>query len=207
MHSLNDVFLSAQKHKGFLDGTAQDVERIHKELADKEVSLKSMQEHRKDMDWAYNYLDVLVKNESNRFINQLQELLDSSVKAIFVDRDYSIEIRVEENKRASIHLVYEDEEGNLISPDVKEVGGGIRTVIGIILQTYFIFYSGVERIIFVDEGFSQVSSDFLPPLFSLLDELCKNNGLKLCLITHDSRIMEYADKNYIVENGKSKLVK
>lgn len=207
MHNPNDLFLLAQKHKGLLDGTKQDIVRIRQELDEKEASLKAMRDHRSDMDWAYNYLDALVKNESNRFIKELEELLNSSVKTIFTERDYSVEIVVEENKRASIHLKYIDEDGNEISPDVKDCGGGLRTVIGIILQVYFIFYSDVERIIFVDEGFSQVSSDFLPQLFGLLDELCKNNGLKLCLITHDSRIMEYADKNYVVENNKVKLVK
>ena len=207
MHKPNDLFLLAQKHKGLLDGTKQDIVRIRQELDAKEASLKVMREHRADMEWAYNYLDALVKNESNRFIKELEELLNSSVQTIFAERDYSVEIVVEDNKRASIHLKYVDEDGNEISPDVKDCGGGIRTVIGIILQVYFIFYSDVERVIFVDEGFSQVSSDFLPQLFGLLDELCKNNGLKLCLVTHDSRIMEYADKNYVVENNRVKLVK
>ena len=207
MHKPNDLFLLAQKHKGLLDGTKQDIVRIRQELDVKEASLKVMREHRADMEWAYNYLDALVKNESNRFIKELEELLNSSVQTIFAERDYSVEIVVEDNKRASIHLKYVDEDGNEISPDVKDCGGGIRTVIGIILQVYFIFYSDVERVIFVDEGFSQVSSDFLPQLFGLLDELCKNNGLKLCLVTHDSRIMEYADKNYVVENNRVKLVK
>lgn len=207
MHKPNDLFLLAQKHKGLLDGTKQDIVRIRQELDAKEASLKVMREHRANMEWAYNYLDALVKNESNRFIKELEELLNSSVQTIFAERDYSVEIVVEDNKRASIHLKYVDEDGNEISPDVKDCGGGIRTVIGIILQVYFIFYSDVERVIFVDEGFSQVSSDFLPQLFGLLDELCKNNGLKLCLVTHDSRIMEYADKNYVVENNRVKLVK
>ena len=207
MHKPNDLFLLAQKHKGLLDGTKQDIVRIRQELDAKEASLKVMREHRADMEWAYNYLDALVKNESNRFIKELEELLNSSVQTIFAERDYSVEIVVEDNKRASIHLKYVDEDGNEISPDIKDCGGGIRTVIGIILQVYFIFYSDVERVIFVDEGFSQVSSDFLPQLFGLLDELCKNNGLKLCLVTHDSRIMEYADKNYVVENNRVKLVK
>ena len=207
MHKPNDLFLLAQKHKGLLDGIKQDIVRIRQELDAKEASLKVMREHRADMEWAYNYLDALVKNESNRFIKELEELLNSSVQTIFAERDYSVEIVVEDNKRASIHLKYVDEDGNEISPDVKDCGGGIRTVIGIILQVYFIFYSDVERVIFVDEGFSHVASDFLPQLFGLLDELCKNNGLKLCLVTHDSRIMEYADKNYVVENNRVKLVK
>ena len=58
-----------------------------------------------------------------------------------------------------------------------------------------------EPILFVDEGFSQVSSQYLPNLFSIIQEVTKKNGLKLLLVTHDTRILKYADRRYEIQNG------
>ena len=205
MTRIGDLFITAQQHKGFLDGTERDIHRLEQELKNKEAELKEIILHKADLEWSYKYLDALVKVESERFIRKLEDILNYAMQVIFYDRDYSIQIKVEDNKRASIHLVYKDEDGNEISPDVKDVGGGVRTVIGVVLQIIFITCYDVERILIVDEGFSQLSENYSPKLFGLLDELSKTYGLKVLLITHDANIEQYADKSYVIENHKSRL--
>jgi len=195
---------AAQQHKGMLESVQKDVFRIRKILSDKEIELEGSIMYRNNLDWAYQYLNTLVKEESVRFISRLEEILDYGIKAIFDDRDYQIKILVEDGKRASIHLFYTDEEGNNISPDIKDCGGGIRTVVGVLMQMFFIFHYDVERILIIDEGLSQVSSEYLPNLFGLVDEMAKKNGLKVLLITHDSRMMAYASKQYVVENHRAR---
>ena len=207
MERLNELFLVAHRHKGLIDGIQQDIFRIRDDLNRKEKELQQLQVLHANMDWCYRYLDALVKSESNRFIKQLEELLNFGVKTIFDDRDYSVEIVTEENNRASIHLKYMDEDGNMISPDVRDsVGGGIKTVIAILLNIFFLFQYGITKLLILDEALSQLSSEYLPNLFGLLDELAKKNGLKLLLITHDDRMTEYASQQYIVEDHKAKLV-
>ena len=207
MERLNELFLVAHRHKGLIDGTQQDILRIRDDLKITEKELQQLQVLHANMDWCYRYLDALVKSESNRFIKQLEELLNFGVKTIFDDRDYSVEIVTEENNRASIHLKYMDEDGNMISPDVRDsVGGGIKTVIAILLNIFFLFQYGITKLLILDEALSQLSSEYLPNLFGLLDELAKKNGLKLLLITHDDRMTEYASQQYIVEDHKAKLV-
>lgn len=205
MTQIGDLFLTAQQHKGFLDGTARDISRLEEELKRKEVELNETIHHKADLEWAYKYLDALVKVESERFIRKLEDVLNYAMRVIFYDRNYAVEIIVEDNKRASIHLVYEDEDGNKISPDVKDVGGGVRTVIGVILQILFISCYDVERVLIVDEGFSQLSENYAPKLFGLLNELSMSYGLKVLLITHDVNIEQYANKSYVIENHRSRL--
>ena len=69
------------------------------------------------------------------------------------------------------------------------------------MQIFFIVHYELEAILFVDEGFSQVSSQYLPNLFSIIQEVTKKNGLKLLLVTHDTRILKYADRRYEIQNG------
>ncbi len=207
MRQLDELFGLAQKHNGFLDGVNQDILRIRKDLAEKEKALQELQALHSDLDWSYRYLDSLVKTESNRFIGRLEEILNYGVKVIFDDKDYSIKITVEDNKRASLHLVYEDEDGNTVSPDVRDsVGGGVKTAIGVMLQVFFLFHYGCERLLILDEALSMLSSNYLQNMFSLLDELSRNNSLKILLITHDVRISDYASRQYVVENHRTKLV-
>ena len=205
MIQIGDLYLTAQQHKGFLDGTARDIKRLESELKNKEDILKETVLHKADLEWAYKYLDSLVKVESERFIRKLEEVLNYAMRVIFYDRNYTVDIIVEDNKRASIHLTYEDEEGNKISPDVKDVGVGVRTVIGVVLQILFISCYDVERLLIVDEGFSQLSENYAPKLFGLFDELSKSYGLKVLLITHDVNIEQYANKSYVIENHRSRL--
>lgn len=206
MSRLDEMMVVAQQHKGMLDATQADAIRLHNELKDKEKTLDELNVHHADLEFCYKYLDLLIKNESNRFIAELQKVLDSGVHTIFDDRDYAIDIVVEDNKRASIHLKYIDDEGNEISPDIRDCGGGIRTVVGLLMQIFFLFHYQVEKLLVVDEGLSMVSSEYLPNLFGLLDNLARNNHLKILLITHDERMKEYATKQYVVENNKAKLI-
>lgn len=206
MKEISALFLAAQKHKGFLDAAQQDADRLRGDLASREKLLQETIQKHDNMLWAYQYLDALVKEESNRFISHLQDVLNSGLKTIFDNRDYQANIVVEDNKRASIHLVYDDENGNRISPDIKDCGGGIRTVVGLLLQIFFLFHYNVEKILIIDEGLSQVSSEYLPNLFGLVDALAKKNHLKVLLITHDSRMTEYASRQYIVDGNSAKLI-
>lgn len=202
----NDVVRKAIAHKATLDTNRRDIkdntiiiEKRQKELDELNALYKVTKE-------AQAYLDTLVKEESGKFIRRLNDVLDYGVKTIFYDCDYSIEIRTTDESKITIHLVYDDDSGNKLSPDIRSCGGGIRTVCGILMQIVMISHYRVEPIIFIDEGFSQVSSEYLPYLMTLLKELAKKNNFKILLITHDDRMLPYADKRYIIENHVSREV-
>lgn len=207
MSDFNDVVRKAISHKATLDANRKDVKDNTILISKREEELKEINELYRITKWSYSYLDTLVKEESGKFIKRVNDILDYGVKSIFFDCDYSIEIRVSDNNKATIHLVYDDDDGNKLSPDIQSCGGGVRTVVGVLLQCFFIMHYRVEKIIFVDEGFSQVSSIYLPNLFNLLHEMAKKNGLKLLLVTHDPRVMAYANKHYEIKDHVSVEVK
>ena len=207
MRNFNEVVRNAISHKATLDASRKDVKDNSILIKKREEELENVNEVYRVTKWSYSYLDTLVKEESGKFIKRLNEILDYGVKSIFFDCQYSIEIRISENNKATIHLVYDDEEGNKLDPDIQSCGGGIRTVVGILMQIFFIFHYRVEKLIMVDEGFSQVSSAYLPNLFSLISELATKNGLKILLITHDNRMLPFGIKQYEIDGGKAILVK
>lgn len=208
MISFEDILSKAISHKASIDSAKMDI-RDNKVLIQKELEkLQSLTVSNQVTKFSYSYLDALVKEESGKFIKNLTDILNYGVQTIFYDCDYSIDIRVSDTNKATIHLLYEDENGNKLSPDIQNCGGGIRSTIGILLQTYFVFLYKAEPIIFIDEGLSQISSQYVPPVFSLLDELAEKNDLKILLVTHDTRFedLDTIKHHYEVNNGYIKEI-
>lgn len=206
MFTMDEMLSKAISHKAIVDSTRKDVADNKIIIEDKSKKLESLNELVKNTRFSVDYLDTLIKEESGKFIKRLNGVLDYGIKTVFDDCEYSIEIRVSENDKATIHLVYDSENGDKIEPNVQQCGGGIRTVVGILAQVYFIFFYKVEPIIFIDEGLSQLSSRYVPNLMSLIKELADKNGLKILLITHDDRFLQYATQCYEVDNGKAVLI-
>lgn len=201
--SIEVMLKKATEHKAMLSAAKADIEKNKKDIEKLNEKVTELIKLRDLTVWDAEYLEKLINSESELFIKKLSELLDYGVKTIFYDCNYGIEIRTEDN-RAEIHLVYEDDIGNKLDPDIRNCGGGIRTVIGFLMQIYFIFHYGVARTIFIDEGFSQISSQYIEPFFGLIKELAKSNDLSVVLITHDDRFTGFADKSFVIEDGKAK---
>lgn len=174
-------------------------------------SIKDLEKIVKDQQTYENSIDILKKmmdNLSRSQISHLNDLLNSSVQSIFFDRQYSIELQVTElrNQNQLKILLHEDTpEGHVIS-DINDNGYGLKGIIGFILQCYFIIYYKQEPILFLDEAFGNLSSQYLPYLKALINSLTNKYGFRFVLITHDERLMEMADRTYQVRLGAVQLV-
>lgn len=204
--TVQELVSKTAEHQAKINTFKKDIEENSMVIKEKETQLDRLHHLHRVTEYSANYLEALIKEESGKFIKRLNSVLDYGVKTIFDDCNYSVEIRVSDNSKVSIHLVYDDEAGNKIEPDIQSCGGGIRSVIGTLLQIQFINYYHVEKILFVDEGFSQISEQYLPNFLWLLKELASMNGFKVLLITHDVRILPYADKRYNISNGQCKEI-
>lgn len=153
-------------------------------------------------------LKKCMDNLSRSQINHLTDLLNSSVQSIFFDRQYSIELQVTElrNSNQLKIILHEDTPDGHIVSDINDNGYGLKGIIGFILQCYFIIYYKQEPIIFLDEAFGNLSSQYIPYLKALLQSLTNKYSFKFVLITHDERLMELADRTYQVRLGEVKLV-
>ena len=70
-----------------------------------------------------------------------------------------------------------------------------------ILQVFYLGYLNQAPVLFMDESLSQVSSEYVPNLMSFIKELARQKGFIFVLVSHDTRIINYADKKYQVDQG------
>lgn len=175
------------------------------------TSLKELQQMLQDQHTYEQSIEILKRmmdQLSRSQINHLTDLLNSSVQSIFFDRQYSIELQVTElrNQNQLKILLHEDTPDGHIVSDINDNGYGLKGIIGFILQCYFIIYYKQEPILFLDEAFGNLSSQYLPYLKALVTSLTNKYGFRFVLITHDERLMELADRTYRVTLGEVKLV-
>ena len=158
---------------------------------------------------AVSYMKDIIDTLSRSHIDHLEELLNTAVTTIFFDKNYRVEFEISEYRNSnslSIFLIEKLEDGTEVKTDIKDNGFGIKTIIGFILQIYFILYHNLSPILFMDEAFSPLSDQYVPYLRSLLTSLKEQYGFIFVLVAHDPRFIDIADKKYEVKNGEVKLI-
>ena len=157
---------------------------------------------------AVDLMKKLVEGMSKSQINHLETLLNSALSTIFFDREYSVELVVTELRNTNnLQIILNEvlEDGSVIKTKLEDNGYGVKSIIGFILQVYFILYYKQYPILFLDEAFTQLSKQYLPYLKSLINDLAKKYGFTFVLVTHDRDIMDLADRTYLVNKGEVNL--
>lgn len=157
---------------------------------------------------AISYMKEIIDVLSRSHIDHLEVLLNSAVSTIFFDKNYRIEFEISEYRNSNclnIYLIETLSDGTEIKTDIKDNGFGVKTVIGFVLQIYFIMYNNLAHILFMDEAFSALSSQYIPYLRSLLKSLEEEYNFIFVLIAHDTRFIDIADTTYEIKDGEVKL--
>ena len=142
-------------------------------------------------------------------INHLESLINSALETIFFDRKYFVELQVTELRNTNnlqIILNEVNDSGELIKTDIKSNGFGVQSVIGFILQLYFILYYEQYPIMFMDEAMTQLSKQYLPYFKILINDLAEKYNFIFVLVTHDRDIMSLSDRTYEVIKGEVRLI-
>ncbi len=206
----NQIKLRSVSLNGSLQSAQQSYNshlRLYSQTESEFLQAKKLSENLID---AIDRMKLIVEKFSSGHIKELESLVTSGLRTIFYDRSYSLHIVVSDkrdNKYAEFFLK-EDLHNSTLEIPLKRsnVAGGILVVVGFILQTYYISYFNLSPVIIVDEAFSQLSDEYLPGLFTFMDRLRVLKNFIIILVTHDNRFLQYADRMYLCENGKFKLI-
>lgn len=150
-------------------------------------------------------IDRIIEEFSEDSIRQLESLLTMGVSRIFDNPDLSVQIVTSDkrnNKSAELFL----RDGEYTYPlKNSSVAGGILVVVGFLVQAFFVVNLPVAKVVFLDEAFTQISSQYVSNFMSFVKELSDQTGLIMVLVTHDNRFLDYGDRIYRVEKGKFTL--
>ena len=181
--------------------TKRDKETASQELKDlisKEASYEK----------AVDLMKKIIEGMSQSQINHLESLINSALETIFFDRKYFVELQITELRNTNnLKIVLNEitDDGQLLKTDLNDNGYGVKSIIGFVLQIYYILYYHQYPIMFMDEAMTQLSKQYLPYFKSLINDLAEKYGFIFVLVTHDTDIMNLSDRTYFVDKGKAEL--
>lgn len=153
-------------------------------------------------------LKQLIENLSKGQIEHLGALINSALTTIFYDRLYTVDLVITEQRNTNNLQILLNEvlgDGTILQTKLEDNGYGVKSVIGFILQVYFIIYHKEYPILFLDEAFTNLSKQYLPYLKMLITSLSEKYNFIFVLVTHDRDLMSLSDRTYLVELGKVTL--
>lgn len=171
------------------------VSNLKKELEVKDADLSVVQQsvvyYRKSQDILYEHS-----------VGALQELLDTALSFVFYDKNYKIKINLND-KRGMKTLSFSLQDNNSgESVSLKNgCGNGVRCVVSAVLNLFVILSKG-SKVLILDEKYSNLSESYVPNFFEFLNKLCESKGIRIILITHDPRFMNFCEKTYTVSSGR-----
>lgn len=142
--------------------------------------------------------------------HKLERFLTYAFQNIFTDRHYAIELVLKEDtKKPGLELtLVEDGKKQEIT---ESVGGGIISTLGLLLQIYYVQVYDINKILFIDEGLKEVSTDqasfesentnYLKNILGFLKWLASEKDYRFVIVTHDLQVREFADAVYEVKKG------
>lgn len=195
----SDIKASRRK----LRNSKQEIEEYKEEL-------EELNQNYKVQDNAVEIMKEIVDRMSRGHIEKVEELVTFGLQTIFYDRNYALDINVEEkrnNKAAEFYLIEKKGDSIIKTSFEESIGGGVRVIVGFLLQVFYIRYFDLAPIVFVDESFSQLSTRYIEGLITFINKLAEKRGFKVILITHDKRLEEHANVLYRVDMGEVILEK
>lgn len=209
IENYNDYFNKALQLKSKYETLLNQLSTVETQKSELNSKMKTLYEKVGTYESAIDYMKKLIDVLSRKHINHLEKLLNSAVQSIFYDKDYHIEFEISEyrnNNNLTIYLIETLEDGNEIKTDIKNNGFGLKSIIGLILQVYFIMYHNQSRILFMDESLSAISTNYIEYVKELINSLAKEYGFIFVLVNHDPRWNDLADRVYEMNNGEIKLL-
>ena len=201
-------FNQAITKKSNLDLLIAQHEETIKEKEEASLELKELIIKEGKYEKAVELMKKIIEGMSQSQINHLESLINSALDTIFFDRKYFVELQVTELRNTNnLQIILNEilDDGSIIKTKLEDNGYGVKSIIGFILQVYFILYYNQYPVLFMDEAFTNLSKQYLPYFKSLINDLAEKYNFIFVLVTHDKDLMNLSDRTYFVEKGKVSL--
>jgi DNA repair ATPase RecN len=176
--------------------------RVNKTLLDK--SREELEKTASDIgtiEKAGEALKSIGDQKKKATIEMFERVVTMALKEVFgFDYKFVIEVSSEKRVLTKFKLLRKD---GLELNIMDSCGGGVVDVVAFVLKALMLASIRPQRepIMFLDESFAHVSSEYVPKVALLLKSLSKQLNMKFLLVTHQSAFLEVATNGY--ELGKT----
>lgn len=207
IESIKEKRSQYKTHQEALNKINLEKDELNKSLTEK---LNQKQEYEE----LIKTIKIILEKLTLTNIVKLEKFLAYGMQQIFTDRHYDIKLLLKEDtKRPGIEIVLL--ENGKEQEITDSVGGGILSTLGLLAQIYYVEIYGINKIMLIDEGLAAVSKsdeetsesiNYLNNVLMFLKYLASKRGYKFVIVTHETKVQQFADVVYKVNHGQLSLV-
>lgn len=179
---------------------------LERSLAHSRASFAAAEERADNLDRVAVLFRTLLDREITAGVEALQKLQGEGLRAVFSDQEISVRAEVEVVRgKVSVSLVtaQRNESGELVEGSSLEgFGGAVSTVQSVLLRLSLIFRRGLRPILVMDESLPAFDDRYVHSMGAFLKALCGRVGVDLLLVTHNTALIEAADRAYRIRPGR-----
>lgn len=180
----------------------QRVRACESQVAQRDLLLRQVGEYEQQISTTEDEISVLDRAVTliGQFADvreqQVQEkfetIVSNGLRSVF-DEDMRLVVQQKQvGKRTDVKfkiLSYYD--GVAVETDILAArGGGVAAVTGFLLRVVMVLLTDSQRVLFLDETFSQVSNEYMESVSNLLDDLADEYGFQFIIVAHRAPELE-----------------
>lgn len=166
----------------------QEVQRLEKEL---EVLTEDVEL----LDKVEKTLQAVSSKVLGASTKTIDRLVSTGLKSIFYDQNLEFKTCIDKY-RGKTSIKFELFEDGHTHSLMDSFGGGVLTVIGVLLRVTTIIVLGKRKILFLDESLNHLSEQYVPAASELLKKICAQLDFIVVMVTHEPLFAQHADKHY-----------
>ena len=178
--------------------------RCQNQISTKQEMLSTKEERAQVISLSTKILENYLESVSSSVSGTLEELMKSALSIFNMGIDVTLEYR--EGARGGYRTVISQGD---VTGGVDSFGGGVLSIISLIMLVSTIVLKKKKRFIVLDESLNAVSVDYQESLSNFLRQLCDDFEFDIVLISHQKSLNTEATRNYEVVSveGKGTIIR
>jgi hypothetical protein len=179
-------------------------------LADAEKEVLRLVVEEDVLDRVCNLFRILIDREVVDNAQTAERLLSEGLRTIFDDLNLSVRTEVDVQRgKVSVDLYTVQTQPNGVTTEAASTdafGGSVSVVQSILLRVVVVMRRGLRPLLLLDESLAAVAEQYVPRVGLFLSELATRMGLDILVVTHNTTLVEAADKAYRIRKDTGEAI-
>jgi DNA repair exonuclease SbcCD ATPase subunit len=179
-------------------------------LADAEKEVLRLVGEEDVLDRVCNLFRVLIDREVVDNAQTAERLLSEGLRTIFDDLNLSVRTEVDVQRgKVSVDLYTVQTQPNGVTTEAASTdafGGSVSVIQSILLRVVVVMRRGLRPLLLLDESLAAVAEQYVPRVGLFLSELATRMGLDILVVTHNTTLVEAADKAYRIRKDTGEAI-
>lgn len=178
--------------KALLSVQAKDIDLLQKDTNSSNLELKVLEQ-------VNVFLASQIQEKVSSVKNQLESLVNQGLNYVFGD-DIRLEIKSDFKNNKTVFSLNILKEG-LNEGQADAFGGGVLSIISLLLRISSIIITNTERFIVLDESLAFLSKQYQSAISLFLQKIAQQLNFTIVLVAHQQDLAQHADNIYQVQGS------